>query len=312
MALETTFVAEDFSASIEIESAIDGTVENLNVERYNTLDTDHLDHVRSEAVDERTVLLEVRTNDSEVSIAEAARTRLWLNDAELVPERTVETVHRWAGQTIALDVAEGDEVRVEKIVAIYTSLDNGIYSAPEAAARKAVGAEAFDDLLAPHITAWKHSWNRSRITLTGDIGHTARILNLHIFHVLATVSKNTADLDVGVPARGLHGEAYRGHIFWDELYIFPFFTLRVPELTRSLLRYRSRRLEFARQAARDEGYSGAMYPWQSGSDGQRRDPGRPPEPRLRSVAPGCVASPTPCQRSDRVQHLAVLAGHRRS
>ncbi len=37
------------------------------------------------------------------------------------------------------------------------------------------------------------------------------------------------------PPRGLHGEAYRGHIFWDEMYIFPFLTLRVPELTRSLL-----------------------------------------------------------------------------
>jgi len=268
LALETTFVAEDFSGPIEIQSAIDGTVENLNVERYKSLDTDHLEHVRSEAVDDETVLLEVRTNDSQVSIAEAARTKLWLNETAITPKRIVETTHRWAAQTVALDVGEGDEVRIEKIVAIYTSRDNGIYSAPEAAARKAIGAGTFDELLVPHMTAWKHSWNRSRITLTGDLGHTARILNLHIFHVLATVSRNTADLDVGVPARGLHGEAYRGHIFWDELYIFPFLTLRVPELTRSLLRYRSRRLEFARQAARDAGYAGAMYPWQSGSDGR--------------------------------------------
>ena len=45
---------------------------------------------------------------------------------------------------------------------------------------------------------------------------------------------------------------------------------------------------------------------------KRGDPGRPPEPRFRSLATGCVASPTPRQRGDRVQHLAVLAGHRRS
>ncbi len=268
LVLETTFVAENFSAPIEIESALDGTVENRLVERYNTLDTDHLDHVRSEAVDDDTVLLEVRTNDSEISIAEAARTRLWLNDLRITPQRTLATTHRWAAHTIELDASEGDEVRVEKVVAIYTSRDTGIYSAPEAAARKAVNAGGFDELLLPHVTAWKHSWNRSRITLTGDLGQTARILNLHIFHLLATVSKNTADLDVGVPARGLHGEAYRGHIFWDELYIFPFLTMRVPELTRSLLRYRSRRLEFARHAALEEGYAGAMYPWQSGSDGR--------------------------------------------
>ena len=267
LALETTYVAEDFSARIEILSAIDGTVENRNVARYNSLDTDHLDHVRSEAVGDDALLLEVRTNDSDVSIAEAARTRLWRNDEPITPNRITETEHRWAAQTISLDVAAGEQIRVEKIVTIYTSRDNGIYSAREAAARRVVSAQGFDDLLAPHVTAWKHSWNRSRITLTGDLGHTARILNLHIFHLLATVSKNTADLDVGVPARGLHGEAYRGHIFWDELYIFPFLTLRVPELTRSLLRYRARRLGLARQAAREEGYQGAMYPWQSGSDG---------------------------------------------
>jgi trehalose/maltose hydrolase-like predicted phosphorylase len=91
---------------------------------------------------------------------------------------------------------------------------------------------------------------------------------LHIFHLLQSVSPHTIGLDVGVPARGLHGEAYRGHIFWDELFIFPFYTFRIPEITRSLLLYRFRRLAMARQMARAEGYQGAMYPWQSGSDGR--------------------------------------------
>ncbi|MGI9578525.1 MAG: glycosyl hydrolase family 65 protein, partial [Microthrixaceae bacterium] len=106
------------------------------------------------------------------------------------------------------------------------------------------------------------------IRLAGDVGHTARVLNLHIFHLLTTVSKNTTEIDAGVPARGLHGEAYRGHIFWDELFIFPFLTLRVPELTRALLRYRARRLPRARELAEDSGFEGAMFPWQSGSDGR--------------------------------------------
>src|SRR5690606_9058878 len=94
-----------------------------------------------------------------------------------------------------------------------------------------------------------------------------RVLNLHLFHLLQTAPTNTAELDVGVPARGLHGEAYRGHIFWDELFIFPFLTPRRPELTPALLRPRSRRLDRARDAARAAGCGGAMFPWQSGSDG---------------------------------------------
>jgi len=76
------------------------------------------------------------------------------------------------------------------------------------------------------------------------------------------------DLDVGIPSRGWHGEAYRGHIFWDELFIFPMLNFRIPEITRSLLMYRYRRLDEARRAARKEGLKGAMYPWQSGSNGR--------------------------------------------
>ena len=80
-------------------------------------------------------------------------------------------------------------------------------------------------------------------------------------------SRHTADLDAGLPARGLNGEAYRGHVFWDELFAFPFFNVRLPEITRSLLMYRYRRLGEARVAAREAGYRGAMFPWQSGSEG---------------------------------------------
>jgi alpha,alpha-trehalase len=76
------------------------------------------------------------------------------------------------------------------------------------------------------------------------------------------------DLDVGVPARGWHGEAYRGHVFWDELFIFPLLNWRLPEITRSLLMYRYRRLGEARASARQAGLRGAMFPWQSGSDGR--------------------------------------------
>ena len=87
-------------------------------------------------------------------------------------------------------------------------------------------------------------------------------------HLLQSVSFHSIGLDTGVPARGWTGEAYQGHIFWDELFIFPFLNYRIPEITRALLMYRYRRLGEARIAAQNAGYKGAMFPWQSGSDGQ--------------------------------------------
>jgi trehalose/maltose hydrolase-like predicted phosphorylase len=94
------------------------------------------------------------------------------------------------------------------------------------------------------------------------------LLRLNMFHLLQAASLNSIGLDVGIPARGWTGEAYQGHIFWDELFIFPTLNFRAPEITRSLLIYRYRRLGEARAAARRAGYQGAMFPWQSGSDGQ--------------------------------------------
>src|SRR3546814_17938157 len=98
------------------------------------------------------------------------------------------------------------------------------------------------------------------------------ILRLHIFHLLQTISPNTSDLDGGVPARGLHGEAYRGHVFWDELFILPFLNFHLPEIARGLLLYRYRRLPAARRLAHEAGCGGAMYPWQSGSSGRAESP----------------------------------------
>ncbi|MGE3978759.1 MAG: glycosyl hydrolase family 65 protein, partial [Nitrospira sp.] len=94
------------------------------------------------------------------------------------------------------------------------------------------------------------------------------LLRLNVLHLLQAVSPNSIGLDIGVPARGWTGEAYQGHIFWDEVFIFPFLNYRMPEITRSLLMYRYRRLDEARAAALDAGFRGAMFPWQSGSDGQ--------------------------------------------
>ena len=111
----------------------------------------------------------------------------------------------------------------------------------------------FAELREAHTLAWAHLWERLSIEFD-DHADELRILRLHVLHLLQTVSCNSEDLDIGVPARGLHGEAYRGHIFWDELFIFPVLNLRLPTVTRSLLRYRYRRLLEARRAAKLAGY----------------------------------------------------------
>ena len=161
----------------------------------------------------------------------------------------------------------GDALTVEKVVTLFTGRDVATSEPGVDAERWLSRLGRFAELRDGHLNAWAHLWERLSIEFD-DFADELRILRLHLLHLLQTVSPNSADLDVGVPARGLHGEAYRGHIFWDELFIFPVLNLRLPMITRSLLSYRYRRLPEAREAAKAAGYAGAMFPWQSGSDGR--------------------------------------------
>ena len=129
-------------------------------------------------------------------------------------------------------------------------------------------AADFAELLSSHQRAWQRAWNRCDIEMDSANEWSATVLHLHTFHLLQTVSPRRAHLDVGVPARGWHGEAYRGHIFWDELFIFPYINFQRPWLAAALIDYRYARLGAARAAARDAGFAGAMFPWQSGSNGR--------------------------------------------
>jgi trehalose 6-phosphate phosphatase len=265
-----TTVVPSWSGQLRLRSALDGTVTNSGVARYRDLSGRHLRARRTERTGPDTVLLEVETTQSAIRIAEAARTRV-TRGGQPVPART-ETVEApgWIGQDLTIDVAEGDEIAVEKLVAVYTSRDPAV-SDPALEAVDWLGASGgFEELLAEHVTAWSLLWRRFDVRLPADgrLPRVALATRLHEFHLMQTLSVHSAQLDVGVPARGLHGEAYRGHVLWDELFVLPLLNLRLPAVARALLGYRYRRLPWARRAAREDGHRGAMFPWQSGSDGR--------------------------------------------
>jgi alpha,alpha-trehalase len=268
-ALETTFLVEGGTGTLIVDCAIDTAVRNRGVERYRDLSDQHLELEPCEEVDERTALVVAATNQSRIRIAEAQRTRV--RDAAGAEPEGVS--RRWleedglVGHQLEVALEQDQPVTVEKLVAIVVGGDPAISEPGESALRATVHADGFDGLLASHVAKWDQLWDRFELTF-GQDESVQQVLNLHTFHALQTTSHNTIDRDVGAPARGLHGEAYRGHIFWDEVFILPYLNLRMPILTRSLLLYRYRRLGEARDRAAQLGLDGATFPWQSGSDGR--------------------------------------------
>lgn len=263
-------VAENWSGHLTIRAFLDGGVTNSGVERYLPFKDRHIHVLRTEAVDEETFLLHVETTQSQLRVTQAARLRIG-GDISGVARNTLQDERR-VGQEIEMEVAAGGRVQVEKIVAFHTSRDRASADSITDALHSLSRAGSFDDLLKPHILAWAQLWwhaDLDTVEIDADASRwTHLVVRLHIFHLLQTASPHTMELDAGIPARGWHGEGYRGHIFWDELFIFPFLVLQLPLLARALLIYRYRRLPAARIAAEEAGYRGAMYPWQSGSTGR--------------------------------------------
>ena len=266
-ALEWTLLAEDWSGSVQLISALDGRVTNRGVARYQELEGRHLDPVQTRQSGPDLISLRSQTRQSGIYVAEAARTRVFSNGREIQVSRSGYELEDYVRQVLVFEVRQGQPVQVEKMVAIFTSLDQAItdpQSNAEAAARR---YPSFAPALERHRRAWGELWASCDVRFPSD-PEVELLLRFHIAHILQVCSPYTADLDAGVPARGLNGEAYRGHVFWDELYIYPFLNHRLPQITRGLLLYRFRRLGEARALAQDAGYRGAMYPWQSGSDGR--------------------------------------------
>ncbi len=142
---------------------------------------------------------------------------------------------------------------------------------PVALAALAVAQErGWQEILAAHETAWTDRWEAADIHIEGD-PEAQQALRFAIYHLISAA--NPLDDHVSIGARGLTGDSYLGHVFWDtEIYALPFFVAAWPDAARSLLMYRYRTIAGARAKAAGLGYRGAMYPWESADSGLETTP----------------------------------------
>ncbi|MBS3741535.1 MAG: beta-phosphoglucomutase family hydrolase [Candidatus Cloacimonetes bacterium] len=258
---------KNYSANIKIHSTLDGDIINYGVPRYRELNSRHLSPITVGKDENGCIFLKTETVNSDVKIFMKAKHNLLWNEKECTAEREFDTSSGVVTDIFTIEAVEGSTYSLDKLTSIYTSKDEDVKSPSQAFEDSLTGEETFDNLKEEHVKEWHQLWDKADYQIEGD-RFTQKAVRLHIYHLLTTASLNNKHIDAGMPARGLHGEAYRGHIFWDELFIYPFYNIHFPEITKSLLMYRYKRLDAARRCARENGYEGAMYPWQTADDGK--------------------------------------------
>ena len=164
----------------------------------------------------------------------------------------------------------GETVCLDRLVAVYTSRD---VADPEDAARAHVAMtqdRGVPALAKDHVGAWSRRWDAAEVQIVGD-DQAQRALRFAVYHLVAAANPDDEHASIG--ARGLTGQAYRGHVFWDtEIYMLPFYLLTDPRAARALLMYRFHTLGAARRKAKAHGYQGALYAWESADSGEETTP----------------------------------------
>ena len=173
----------------------------------------------------------------------------------------------------------GNRRTVQRLATCLVSATGELDSAKAVEALARFEMTGFDHLLAGHRRAWARRWANAEVTIEGDpeLQLAARFAMFHLLSAGVEVG------DVAVGARGLSGDAYRGHVLWDaDVYVLPVLAAVAPAAARAMLEYRIRRLPAAREAATKLGRRGARFPWESARDGQDVTPrfaaGRDGEP----------------------------------
>lgn len=252
----------NFSGEIELRSEIDGSLINSGVERYRMLSSKHLSVIDVNH-DQDVAYLSAVTNQSKIEVTTATKLTV-PTGMQIVTEIASEMVV----QMVKFNAEAGQSYLFEKCVAIYTTLEttNDLLKQAIDSARN----NSYNQAETESATSWATMWEQIDIEVTGD-DHSQKLLRLHNYHLMVSASPfANYNLDVSIGARGLHGEAYRGNIFWDEIFILPYYIIHFPEIAKQMLLYRYNRLSAAKAYAKEYGFEGAMFPWQSGLYGDEQ------------------------------------------
>ncbi len=254
----------NFNGKIKIITALNGDVTNLSSEndpRVGSGLQGRVLMVKKILGEGELGVIEQQTKESGLSLAAAMTSRMETGGQYTIQNRagefTVEVVYQ-------VDASPDVPISLTKYIALVTSLENAQEKnlAPLAKNEVLKAAETgFDRMKKSQRDFLDDFWQHSDVAIDGDPAIQQGI-RFNIFHLLQSVGRSGKN---NIAAKGLTGEGYEGHYFWDtETYIMPFFLYTYPEISRKLLEFRYHTLDKARQRAREMAHSkGALFPWRT-------------------------------------------------
>lgn len=261
-------IASKFTVTSLDQTAHLKVVTGINAQQTNS-GRQHLIEDKVRVFDDQFMQGIYQTTESGHTIAIATECRCIENsNTFLAKNRQLNTI-------ITKDLSKDQPFVIEKISTVYTSLDRDhAGDSPEVASLNDLKrglSYNYDQLLEQSSRKWMAFWEQRRIKITSINPFDQLAADFAIYHLEIMTPAHDERFSVG--AKGLTGEGYKGHVFWDtEIFINPFHVFTEPSTAKKLLNYRYINLSHAKEKAKRNGYHGALFPWESAFTGKEETP----------------------------------------
>jgi hypothetical glycosyl hydrolase len=262
VAMQLAITPLDGPSQVVLKTGIDATQTNSGRQ--------HLDEISVRVFDQNCMQGVYETQDRVSDVVISAFCRLSAGS-----ESCFTAKNRRISAHYDLNVSQCDTVTLEKIVWVAHRSDKALSQSSFArnalAELKVCAARGYASLLESSACAWEDVWRDARVAVTSAEPQDQLALDYTVWHLTAMTPADNERCSIA--AKGLTGEGYKGHVFWDtEIFLLPFHLFTRPQVARSLLRYRWLNLAGAREKARRNGWPGALFPWESAASGQEETP----------------------------------------
>ena len=245
-------ISSSKDCEIAIETGIDGDVWDINGPHLKNLSSRFKDNY---------LILEAVTNELKHKISVVEGIEINFGRQKINKRKKLIT------RLIEFEAEAGKEYTFSKYISIFTTNDN--LTDPAGACfnlLKNSFKQGYAKLYENHSNLWQKRWENADVVIEGD-KKAQFALRYSIYHLLSAAPIHSDK--VSIPARGLSSQVYKGAIFWDtELFMLPFFIYNFPQIARNLVKYRINSLQAAREKAKEYGYRGAFYAWESQDNGK--------------------------------------------
>jgi hypothetical glycosyl hydrolase len=230
----------------------------------------HFTKLEKRLFDNEVLHIQQQTTQSNINLMVQSSHRFFIDG-----NRHTQAGHVSAGRRIIdleyeFSIEQGSVLRIDKISSFVTDKDKdneGISLAAltesSLSALRSAHDLGYEALLKESSDLWNEQvWDEAPITIESDDDYDQLAIRFAQYHLRIMTPYH--DNQVSIPAKGLTGEGYKGHVFWDtEIFMLPYYIYQHPSNARTILEYRYITLSGARKKAKENSFRGAMFPWES-------------------------------------------------